>query len=118
LNNWFVPAEFRLFCGTENSRNSIPNHSAEEKKKLGFPYRGTKIKAKILGIPFQTIPLKAFNSEFRSVEQKEANSRNSFPKYVSGKNMLSILFAGAGFFVKPILFMSFRSVPSFGITLP
>jgi hypothetical protein len=27
----FVPAEFRLFRGTENSRNSVPNHSAEEK---------------------------------------------------------------------------------------
>ncbi len=30
-NNWFVPAEFLLFRGTENSRNSVLNHSAEEK---------------------------------------------------------------------------------------
>jgi hypothetical protein len=29
-NNWFVPAEFRLFRGTEKSRNSVPNHAAEK----------------------------------------------------------------------------------------
>jgi hypothetical protein len=28
--NWFVQAEFRLFCGTENSWNSVPNHYTEE----------------------------------------------------------------------------------------
>ncbi len=55
---------------------------------LGIPFRGKKI---------------------------EANSRNSVPKHVSDKNMLSIPFAGAGFSVKLILFMPFSSVPSLGI---
>jgi hypothetical protein len=32
--------EFRLFCGTENSRNSVPNHSAEE-KNAGILYSET-----------------------------------------------------------------------------
>jgi hypothetical protein len=40
-------------------------------------------------------------------------TRNSVPKYVSDENMLSIMFAGAGFFVKLIVFMPFPSVPSF-----
>jgi hypothetical protein len=46
-------------------------------------------------------------------QKKEANSRNPVPKHVSEKNTLPILFPGAGFFVKLIFFMSFRSVPSF-----
>ncbi len=29
-DTWFVPAEFRLFRGTKNSRNSVPNHFLEE----------------------------------------------------------------------------------------
>jgi hypothetical protein len=40
-NNWFVPAKFRLFHRTDNSRNYVPNHSAE----LGILYRETKIEA-------------------------------------------------------------------------
>ncbi len=36
----------RLFPGTENSLNSVPNLSAEEKiKQLGVPFLGTKIEA-------------------------------------------------------------------------
>jgi hypothetical protein len=49
------------------------------------------------------------------MEKIAANSRNSVPKHLSDKNMLSILFAGAGFFVKLIFFMPFSSVPSRGI---
>jgi hypothetical protein len=63
-----------LYRGTKieaNSRNSVPNHSAEE-NQLGIPFRGTK---------------------------KEANPRNSLPKHIWDKNTLSILFAEAGFFV-------------------
>jgi hypothetical protein len=42
-NKWvFVPTEFRLFRGTENSQNFVPNHFAEEKKerhsKLTLPW--------------------------------------------------------------------------------
>ncbi len=54
---------------------------------LGFLYHGTKI---------------------------EVNSWNSAPKHVSDKNTLSILFAGAGFFVK-LIFSPFSSVPSLEI---
>jgi hypothetical protein len=52
---------------------------------LGIPFRGKKI---------------------------GANIRNSVPKHVSDKNMRSILFGGARFFVK---LMPFSSVPSLGI---
>ncbi len=30
-NKWLIPTEFRLFRGTENSRNSFPDHSEEDK---------------------------------------------------------------------------------------
>jgi hypothetical protein len=60
-----------------NSRNSVLNHSAEQKT---------------LGIQFRTVPKRT--------------------------KMLSILFAGAGFFVKLIFFMPFSSVPSLGIDSP
>jgi hypothetical protein len=48
-------------------------------------------------------------------KKKKANSRKSIPEHVSDKNKLSILFAGAGFFVKLIFFMPFSSIPSQGI---
>jgi hypothetical protein len=58
------------FRGTENFQNSFLNHSAEEKNG-----RNSVLWKKI-----------------------ESNSRNSLPEHVSDKNMLSSLFAGAGFF--------------------
>jgi hypothetical protein len=30
----FIPSKFCLFCRTEKARNSIPNHSVEEKNTL------------------------------------------------------------------------------------
>jgi hypothetical protein len=57
---------------------------------LGIPFRGEKNRRKL--------------SEFHSVS-----------KHLSDKNLLSILFAGTGFFVKLIFFMPFSSVPSLGI---
>jgi hypothetical protein len=75
-NRWkfsFVLAEFRLFRGAENARNSVPSNSTEEKAKKARNYaashfeqeKTTRIfvisfqtlpqKIKILGIPFQTI---------------------------------------------------------------
>ncbi len=48
-NNWFVPAEFRLFRGTGNSRNSVPNHSLADTKCLEFCTVGQKQK-QTLGI--------------------------------------------------------------------
>jgi hypothetical protein len=60
--------EFRLFRGTENSRNSIPNLSVEEK----------------------TIR----NSVRWNKNTVEANFRNFVPKHFADENMLSVLFAG------------------------
>jgi hypothetical protein len=57
-----------LYHGTKleaNCRNSVLNHSAEEKKQLGILFRGSKI-----------------------VE----NSLNFVPKHVSNENMLSSVF--------------------------
>jgi hypothetical protein len=73
-------------------------------------------KKQTLGILFLTIPRKRnkLGTQFRGTK-KEANSRNPVPKHVSDKNTLPILIPGAGFFVKLIFFMSFRSVPSFEI---
>jgi hypothetical protein len=94
-NNCFVPAEFRLFRGTENSWNSIPNHSAEEKNaRSSVPWNKNRSK------------LPEFHSQpFRGRE----TTRNSIPwnknrcklwefhsEAVSEEN---ILFAGAGFFL-------------------
>ncbi len=100
-NNWFVPAEFRLFRGTENFRNAVPNRSTEE-KMLAILYHGTKLEAN------------ARNSVLNhSAEEK--TTWNSVPKHVSHEKMLSVLFAGSGFFVKLIFFMPFHSVSGFGI---
>jgi carboxylesterase type B len=100
---------FRLFRGTENSRNSVPNRSAED-KMLGILYHGTKIEAN------------SWNS-FLNHSTEEKTTRNSVPwnksrsklsefrsKAASDKN---ILFAGAGFFRKTNLFhvISFPSEP-------
>ncbi len=91
---------------------------------------GCSAEQKILGIPFRTVPQRrkmfgilcyrtkwdanSRNSDLNhSAEEK--TTRNSVPKYVSDENMLSIMFAGAGFFVKLIVFKPFPFVPSFGI---
>jgi hypothetical protein len=68
-NNWFVPAEFRLFRGTEISRNSIPNHSAEEKNARNFVL-WNKNRSKVSEFRYETLRRKENNLEFRSVEQK------------------------------------------------
>jgi hypothetical protein len=70
-----------LYQGTKteaNSWNFVLNHSAEQ-KTLGIPFRTVPQRRKMLGIPFRR-------------KKIEASSRNSVPKHVSGKNMLSILF--------------------------
>jgi hypothetical protein len=62
---------------------------------------GCSAEQKTLRIPFQTVPQrrKMLGILFRG-KKIEANSRNSVPKHVLDRNMLSFLFAGAGFFVK------------------
>ncbi len=64
-NKWFVPTEFRMFHGTENSQNSGPNHS-EVKKMLGILYRGTEIEANS-------------RNSFRNHSVEEETTRNSIP---------------------------------------
>jgi hypothetical protein len=56
-----------------SSRNSIPNHSAEE-KMLGIPYRGTKL---------------------------EANFRNFVPRHLQKKTLSQFCVSYFGCFVKP-----------------
>jgi hypothetical protein len=113
-DNWFVPAEFRLFLGTENSWNSVQNHSAEE-KNVWNSVTWNKIEANSRNsVPYNSAEENQRRIPFRGTV-KEANSRNSVPKHILDKNTLSILFAEAGFFGKPILFVSFSSVPSCGI---
>jgi hypothetical protein len=51
----------------------------------------------------------------KKIIPRKTTTRNSVPKHVSDENMLSILFAGTGFFVKLIFFMPFPSVLSVGI---
>jgi hypothetical protein len=81
----FIPAEFRLFRGTENSRNSIPNHSVGEKNarssvqwiksrsKLSEfpskPFRGREKCSEFRSKPFLA---REKCSEFRSVEQNRS----------------------------------------------
>jgi hypothetical protein len=68
-NNWFVPAEFRLFRGVENSGNSVPNRSAEEKNDWNsVPWN--KIRSKRSEFRSEPFHRREKDSEFRSVEQK------------------------------------------------
>jgi hypothetical protein len=69
-NNWFVPAKFRLFRRTDNSRNDVPNHSAEEKKAWNSVPWNKNI-GKFSKFPSELFPRRENNSKFRSVEQKE-----------------------------------------------
>jgi hypothetical protein len=127
--NWFVPAEFQLFRGTENSRNSVPNHSAEEKNTRNFvtwnknrsklsefcsePFRGTENSRN--SVPNRSAEEKNARNSVPWEKKKKKNSRNSVPKHVSDQNKLSILFAEAGYFVKLIFlfrFLPFRASDS------
>ncbi len=64
-NNWFVQAEFRLFRGTENSRNSVPNRFAEEKNAHNsVPWN--KIRSKRSEFRSEPFRGRDNNSEFRS----------------------------------------------------
>ncbi len=75
-----VDGTIGLFRGTENSRNSIPNHSAEEKNaQNSAPWNKNISKLSI------------FRSEpFRGTE----NSRNSVPNRSAVEKMLGIPFRG------------------------
>jgi hypothetical protein len=103
--------EFQLFRGTENSRNSVPSHSTEEKNVWNsVPWNKNRSKlSELLSKPFR-----GKEPTWNSVPWNKKRSKLSeFRK--SRTKTLSIPFAEAGFFVKPILFLSFRSVPGCGI---
>jgi hypothetical protein len=100
-NNRFIPAEFRLFRGKENSGNSVPNRSAEEKKlRNSVPWN--KNRSKLSEFRFKPFRGKETNPEFRS-------------KACLGQKHAANCVCWCGIFCKPNFFLSFRSVPSFGI---
>ncbi len=92
-----------LYHGTklEANAHSVLNHYAEEKRTQNSVPWNKNISRHL-----------DFCSEHSA---EETTTRNFVPKHVSEENMLSILFDGAGFFVKQTFFMTFPSVPSFGI---
>jgi hypothetical protein len=102
-----------MYHGTKieaNSRNSVLNHSAEEKTTQNFvPWN----KNTSNHLEFCSEPIlrkrKQLGILFRGTKLEE-NSRNSVPKHASDKNMLTILYAGPGFFVKVFFFMTFPSL--------
>ncbi len=121
--------EFRLFRGTENSRISVANRSAEEKNAWNsVPWN--KIRSKRSEFCSEPFRRREKNSEFRSVEQKYKQTLGFlFITTIPWNRLqLGILIrrclrqkhavnsvCWSRFFVKQILFMPFYSVPSFGI---
>jgi hypothetical protein len=90
--------------GTENSRNSVPNHSEEEKNALNS-VQWIKKKKQALGFGSESFRRRENNSEFRSVELKtEANFRNFVTKHSAEENALSILCELFWLFYKTIFF--------------
>ncbi len=109
-NNWFVPAEFRLYRGTENSRNSVPYRLAEEKKARN------KIESKLSGFRSKPFRGRETNSEFRSLEQKKKQTLGiPFRSMYRTKTRCQFCLLEQDFLANHFFFMSFRSVPSFGI---
>ncbi len=98
-------ARYRVDSGRTRAGNfQQNNYSAEDgiDEIIGLFRRnsGCSAEQKTLGIPFRTVPQRRKMLQILYHGTKiEANSRNSVPKHVSDKNMLSILFAGAGFFM-------------------
>ncbi len=67
-NKWLFPMEFRLFRGSENPRNSVPNPSAEQKTtRNSVPLE--KNRSKLSEFPSEHFSRRENNPEFRSVEQ-------------------------------------------------
>ncbi len=87
-----------------------------EQKILGIPFRTAPQRRKMLGILYHGKKLVAnARISVSNHSAEETTSLNSFPKHVSDENIPSILFAGAGFFVKLVFFMPFPSIPNFRI---
>ncbi len=115
-------------CSAEQKILGIPFQTILQRRKmLGILYHGTKLEAnarnsetiprkrKQLGIPFHGTKKISKHLEFCSKPFRERDNNSEFRSEGMSEKMLSILFAGAVFFVKLIFFMPFPSVPSFGI---
>ncbi len=123
-NNWFVPPEFRLFRGTENSRNSIPNRSIEEKNaRNSVPWNKNRSKlSEFRSEPFRGTENSRNSFPNRSAEEK--NARNSVP-WKKNRSKLSDFrsevclgtktYWESRIFCETYFFMPFSSVPSLGI---
>jgi hypothetical protein len=83
-NNWLLPAEFLLLRGPENSQNSVPNHSAEEKNaRNSLPWN--KNRSKLLEFRFESYCGRENNSDFRSLEQKQKQTLGILFRTIPGK---------------------------------
>jgi hypothetical protein len=72
-------AEFRLFCGTENARKSVPRHSAEDKKTPNsIPNHVEEKNTQNCVISYRTIPqnIKMPGILFRTLTQKRKKTWN------------------------------------------
>jgi hypothetical protein len=78
---------------------------------LRILYHGSKLSE------FRSAPLRGseINSKYFPWNKKRRKLSEFRPKHVFDEKMLSILFAGARFFVPLIFFMTFPSVPGLGI---
>ncbi len=95
-------------------RNSIMNHSTEEKKARNFvPWNKNRRKLS----EFRSKPFRGreTNSEFRSVEQKKKQTLGILFRSMSQTKTHCQFCLLKQNFCKTNFFMSFRSVPSFGI---
>jgi hypothetical protein len=87
-NNWFVPAEFRLFRETENFRNSVPNRPAEEKNaRNSVPWNKNRSKlSEFCSEPFRGTENFRNSVSNRSAEEK--NTQNSVPRKKNRSKLL------------------------------
>jgi hypothetical protein len=114
-NNWFAPAESG--CSGEQKTLGIPFRTIPQRRKNArnsVPWNKNRSKLS----EFRSEPFRGTENSWNSVPNsstEEKNARNYIRKHVSDKNMLSILFAGAGFFVKLIFFITFSSISILGI---
>ncbi len=76
-NSSFIPRRFWLFRGTENSRNSIANHSAVEKKAWNSVLWNKK-RSKLSEFCSEPFREREKCSAFRSVEQKLKQTIGTF----------------------------------------
>jgi hypothetical protein len=115
LNNWFVPAKFWLFRGTENSRNSVPNRSAEEKNARN-------------SVPWNNIRSKLSEFCSKPFRGREKTTWNTVPWYKNSRKLSEFCSEAclqrkhavysvcwSRIFCKTNFFVPFPSVPSLGI---